>query len=115
MGRVADRLRDVLQQGFQPQRLDIVDDSARHAGHAGAGPDGERPAKAGETMVTVKWLSPPGLAPAWPAWRELSSTISSRSGSKRCCKASRSRSATRPIIVACQSLNDTLRSTYFGS
>ncbi len=41
MGRVADRLRDVLQQGFQPQRLDIVDDSARHAGHAGAGPDGE--------------------------------------------------------------------------
>ena len=41
MGRVADRLRDVLQRGFQPERLDIVDDSARHAGHAGAGPDGE--------------------------------------------------------------------------
>ena len=41
MGRVADRLRDVLQRGFDPQRLDIVDDSARHAGHAGAGPDGE--------------------------------------------------------------------------
>ncbi len=41
MGRVADRLREVLQRGFDPQRLDIVDDSARHAGHAGAGPDGE--------------------------------------------------------------------------
>ena len=41
MGRVADRLREVLQRGFDPQRLDIVDDSARHAGHVGAGPDGE--------------------------------------------------------------------------
>ena len=41
MGRVADRLRDVLQQRFQPERLDITDDSARHAGHAGAHPGGE--------------------------------------------------------------------------
>jgi len=41
MGRVADRLRDALQQSFQPQRLEIVDDSARHAGHAHAHPDGE--------------------------------------------------------------------------
>jgi BolA protein len=41
MGRVADRLRDALQQSFQPQRLEIVDDSARHAGHAHAHPEGE--------------------------------------------------------------------------
>ena len=41
MGPVADRLRDVLQQRFQPERLDITDDSARHAGHAGAHPGGE--------------------------------------------------------------------------
>ncbi len=41
MGRVADRLRDRLQQGFSPERLDIVDDSARHAGHAHAHPEGE--------------------------------------------------------------------------
>ena len=41
MGLVADRLRDVLQQRFQPERLDITDDSARHAGHAGAHPGGE--------------------------------------------------------------------------
>src|SRR5690242_14522600 len=31
-------------------------------------------------MVTVKWLSPSASWPAWPAWRWLSSTISSRVG-----------------------------------
>src|SRR3954453_22003222 len=31
-------------------------------------------------MVTVKWLSPCASWPAWPAWRWLSSTISSRVG-----------------------------------
>jgi BolA protein len=41
MSRVADRLRDALQQSFQPERLEIVDDSARHAGHAHAHPEGE--------------------------------------------------------------------------
>ncbi len=41
MGRIADRLRDALQQSFEPERLDIVDDSSRHAGHAGAHPEGE--------------------------------------------------------------------------
>lgn len=28
-------------QAFAPERLDVVDDSARHAGHAGAAPGGE--------------------------------------------------------------------------
>ena len=41
MGRVADRLRDRLQRSFEPERLDIVDDSGRHAGHAGVHPEGE--------------------------------------------------------------------------
>ena len=41
MGRVADRLQNVLQAGFAPERLEIVDDSSRHAGHAGAHPGGE--------------------------------------------------------------------------
>ncbi len=41
MGRVADRLRNALQHSFEPERLDITDDSDRHAGHAGAHPDGE--------------------------------------------------------------------------
>ncbi len=41
MGRVADRLQNALQAGFAPERLEIVDDSSRHAGHAGAHPEGE--------------------------------------------------------------------------
>lgn len=32
----ADRLRAVLEGAFSPVRLDIRDDSAKHAGHAGA-------------------------------------------------------------------------------
>ena len=49
--RVAARIREKLTARFAPVRLDIVDDSARHAGHAGAGPDGE-------THFTVTIVSP---------------------------------------------------------
>lgn len=41
MGPVADKLRDKLQNGLAPHRLDIVDDSARHAGHRPDHPEGE--------------------------------------------------------------------------
>jgi BolA protein len=37
----ADRMRSVLTEAFHPVRLAIEDDSARHAGHAGASGDGE--------------------------------------------------------------------------
>jgi BolA protein len=36
MGPVAQSIRDKLTAAFQPARLEVVDDSARHAGHAGA-------------------------------------------------------------------------------
>ena len=36
-----DRIRTLLTAAFTPARLDIVDESARHAGHAGARPGGE--------------------------------------------------------------------------
>ena len=39
--RVADRIRRKLEAAFAPTRLTVVDDSARHAGHAGAHPEGE--------------------------------------------------------------------------
>jgi BolA protein len=39
--KVADIMRDKLTAAFAPQRLQIVDDSHRHAGHAGARPEGE--------------------------------------------------------------------------
>jgi BolA protein len=40
-GPVADSIRKKLEAAFQPERLDVIDDSARHAGHAGAAPGGE--------------------------------------------------------------------------
>jgi BolA protein len=41
VGAVADALRRKLEAAFAPVRLEIVDDSHRHAGHAGARPEGE--------------------------------------------------------------------------
>jgi BolA protein len=38
--RVADQIRARLA-GLEPQRLELADESARHAGHAGARPEGE--------------------------------------------------------------------------
>lgn len=38
---VAATIRDKLTDRFTPTRLDIVDESHRHAGHAGARPEGE--------------------------------------------------------------------------
>ena len=41
MGVVAEAIRTKLSAAFQPVRLEVVDDSARHHGHAGAAPGGE--------------------------------------------------------------------------
>jgi BolA protein len=38
---VADLISTKLRRAFDPVRLDVVDDSARHFGHAGAPPGGE--------------------------------------------------------------------------
>ena len=38
---MAARIRAKLGAALQPERLEIVDESARHAGHAGARPGGE--------------------------------------------------------------------------
>lgn len=37
----ADRLKSVLERDFAPARVEVADESARHAGHAGARPEGE--------------------------------------------------------------------------
>jgi BolA protein len=34
--RRVDRIRVLLESAFEPESLDVEDDSARHAGHAGA-------------------------------------------------------------------------------
>lgn len=41
MGAIFDAIHDKLSAAFQPTRLEVEDDSARHAGHAGATPGGE--------------------------------------------------------------------------
>jgi BolA protein len=41
MGAIFDAIQQKLDAAFQPLRLEIEDDSARHAGHAGARPGGE--------------------------------------------------------------------------
>ncbi len=45
-----ERLRAALTAAFAPAHLDIVDDSAQHAGHAGA-------SQAGETHYTINMVS----------------------------------------------------------
>lgn len=41
MGAILDAIHEKLTTAFQPTRLEVVDDSARHAGHAGSRPGGE--------------------------------------------------------------------------
>lgn len=37
----ADRISETLTKAFAPQALEVIDESARHHGHAGARPEGE--------------------------------------------------------------------------
>ncbi|HEY8572099.1 BolA family protein [Phenylobacterium sp.] len=41
MGAIFEAIQNKLSAAFQPTRLEVEDDSARHAGHAGATPGGE--------------------------------------------------------------------------
>jgi BolA protein len=41
VGETAGRICSKLTEAFSPQRLELVDDSSRHAGHAGAHEGGE--------------------------------------------------------------------------
>jgi BolA protein len=55
----SERIRHALETAFAPARVEVADDSHRHAGHAGARPEGEThfsvlavsPAFAGMTRV----------------------------------------------------------------
>jgi Stress-induced morphogen (activity unknown) len=46
--KIADQMRDRLEEAFAPRVLEVVDDSARHAGHAGV------EGTSGETHFNVK-------------------------------------------------------------
>jgi BolA protein len=41
MGAISEAIRKKLESAFQPTRLEVEDDSARHHGHAGAREGGE--------------------------------------------------------------------------
>jgi BolA protein len=41
MGEVQARIRRKLESALAPEKLDVIDESHRHAGHAGARPEGE--------------------------------------------------------------------------
>lgn len=41
MGAIFETIRDKLTKAFEPSRLEIEDESARHDGHAGSRPGGE--------------------------------------------------------------------------
>ncbi|MBB5688411.1 BolA family transcriptional regulator [Roseomonas alkaliterrae] len=47
----AERIRAALESAFAPARVSVTDDSARHAGHAGARPGGQ-------THYSVEVVSP---------------------------------------------------------
>lgn len=47
----AERIRAALEAAFAPARVSVTDDSARHAGHAGARPGGQ-------THYSVEVVSP---------------------------------------------------------
>lgn len=51
MNRRADRIAAALSAAFSPAEVEVVDDSHRHAGHAGAAPGGE-------THYSVRVVSP---------------------------------------------------------
>ncbi len=50
MGTVADAIRMRLTEAFQPQSLEVIDDSDRHSGHSGT-------RESGESHFTVKLTS----------------------------------------------------------
>ncbi len=39
--QVAQQIRDIITAQFAPEKLELIDDSAKHAGHSGADPRGE--------------------------------------------------------------------------
>ena len=53
----SERIRDRLSEAFAPEALDVVDDSHKHAGHAGASPEGET-----HYTVTIKSKAFSGLS-----------------------------------------------------
>ena len=74
MGAILDAIQDKLQRQFQPQRLEVVDDSARHAGHAGAREGGE--SHFNVTIVSEAFRGAPKVARQRMVYRTLAEELS---------------------------------------
>ena len=51
------RIQDLLTEAFEPTALEIIDDSAKHAGHAGAAPEGQTHYTVNITSAAFEGLS----------------------------------------------------------
>ena len=54
----ADRIKAALNAAFSPSALELIDDSAKHAGHAGAQPGGETHYTLRMTAAAFQGMSP---------------------------------------------------------
>lgn len=52
MGPIEKRINDILSKALLPERLEVINESHLHAGHAGGTPDGS-----GETHMRVRIIS----------------------------------------------------------
>lgn len=52
MGPIEKRINDILSEALSPGRIEVINESQMHAGHAGGTPDGS-----GETHMRVRIIS----------------------------------------------------------
>lgn len=52
MGPIEKRIHDILSKALLPERIEVINESHMHAGHAGGTPDGS-----GETHMRVRIIS----------------------------------------------------------
>ncbi|NNC36006.1 MAG: BolA family transcriptional regulator [Hyphomonadaceae bacterium] len=57
MGVIADSIKEKLTQSFNPSQLDVIDESHKHAGHAGAAAHAAKHGS-GESHFHVRIVSP---------------------------------------------------------
>lgn len=52
MGPIEKRINDILSEALSPERIEVINESHMHAGHAGGTPDGS-----GESHMRVRIIS----------------------------------------------------------
>jgi BolA protein len=73
MGAILEAIHDKLTTAFRPSRLEVQDDSARHAGHAGARRGGE--SHFNVTIVSEAFCGAPKLARQRMVYRALADEL----------------------------------------